>query len=116
MRAAKNEELVLREKNDGTQWQKNFAEIEQATFQTNTEEEIAQHIVKHFEDMTGDSAENCLVSRNFARGAQTAQRFWFEKCGEDGGSIVNLLGEIPKVITQPVVKAKTGDLTFRAGT
>ena len=75
LRAAKNEELVLRERNDGTQWQKNFAETEQAIFQTNAEGEIAQHIAKHFEDMTGESAANCLVSKLNERWAQIAQRF-----------------------------------------
>ena len=89
LRAAKSEELVLREKNDGLQWQRNFAETKLANTQANGKEEIAEHIMKHFKTMTGGEASTCLLSKNFGRWAQTDQRFWFEKCNEDGSTAYN---------------------------
>ena len=39
------------------------------------EDEVAQQIKKHFEDMTGESVEDCVLTKNFSKWARVAKVF-----------------------------------------
>ena len=60
--------------------------------------------------MTGQNAEECLLSKNLSRWATAVQHFWFDKCGEDFSKVKNHMGKLPEIVAKPVVKAKLGDL------
>jgi len=110
LQTAKKEELYLRQLNDGEKWQKIFEKTPHQELDFNVDHEVSQHVKKHFESMTGQNAEECLLSKNLSRWATAVQHFWFDKCGEDFSKVQNLMGKLPQIETKPVVKAKLGDL------
>ena len=99
--------MVLRERIDGEIWEKVFEDTEHGQIRFDDKEEIAIEIKKHFEEMTGVDANKCLLTQNFGKWAQAAQKFWFSKCGEEETLIKKHMGELPKVVTKQVIKAKT---------
>jgi len=110
MQAAKKSELILREANDSASWDKIFENTLQGEINFKTEDDVAQQIKKHFEEMTEGAAEDCVLTTNFGKWAKAAQGFWFDKCGEEKGQIKHAMGELPEFKIKPVVKAKRGDL------
>ena len=79
---AKNEELFLRQLNDGDKWQHFFETTQHQHLDFGDNQEVSQHIKTHFEKMTGQNVEDCLLSKNLCRWAIAVQQFWFDKCGE----------------------------------
>ena len=79
---AKKEELFLRQLNDGDKWQTIFEQTQHQDLEIDENQEVSQHIKTHFEKMTGQNAEDCLLSNNLSRWAIAVQHFWFDKCGD----------------------------------
>ena len=68
MAEAKKLELVFREAAEGRQFDKMFekTEVEQLKFEESGQ--IGNHIRRHYESLTGDKAEDCLLFKTSANG------------------------------------------------
>ena len=109
IREAKRIEIMLRKSNDSKMWQDIFETTESNAIEFE-ETEVANRIKQHFEEMTGSAAKDCQLSVNFGKWAKSVQKYWFKTCGAKDSQIKHALGEIPELKTQPVVKAKLGDV------
>ena len=101
LQIAKKQELILRDSNDGEMWTNTCEETQQGDIYVAEDNEIAQLIKKHFEDMTGKPANECILTKNFSRWTNAVQCYWFEKCGEDFDKVKNKMGELPCLQVKP---------------
>ena len=73
-------------------------------------EQISYQMTKYYEAMTNISASDCLLSKNVALWAKTAQAYWYEKCGEEFEDAKNVLGAMPRQVRKKAVKPRTGGI------
>ena len=111
MRAAKGEEIKLRNFNNGALWDKLFAEQPVISMLPDFGNTTSHEVEKFFCKMVDEKVDDSLVSRNLSIWSQTLQAYLFAKCGEDPPERKVVLGMIPAVVRKKVLRPTKGDIT-----